>query len=146
MIFFLPSFFQAYIFFTIRFIRGITKKRKREDNLLPNCHDAVNTTHKTKHALSLDLLLYPYYGRTILYLALLLPPSSVLVLIRAFADDASCSIFFSSHFLQNLDFFIPLHVFTLFDSCSRTDRPTDGRTDKGSYRVACPQLKIFKNS
>ena len=22
-----------------------------------------------------------------------------------------------------------------------TDRPTDGRTDKASYRVACPQLK-----
>ena len=36
-------------------------------------------------------------------------------------------------------------VFPLFDSCSRTDRPTDrptdGRTDKASYRVACPQLK-----
>ena len=28
-------------------------------------------------------------------------------------------------------------VFTLFDSCSRTD----GLTDKGSFRVACPQLK-----
>ena len=23
-----------------------------------------------------------------------------------------------------------------------TDRPTDGRTEKASYRVACPQLKI----
>ena len=29
-------------------------------------------------------------------------------------------------------------VFPLFDSCLRTD----GRTDKASYRVACPQLKI----
>ena len=33
----------------------------------------------------------------------------------------------------------------LFDSCSRTDRWTDGRTDrrtdKASYIVACPQLK-----
>ena len=31
-----------------------------------------------------------------------------------------------------------------FNSCvtdRRTDRPTDGRTDKGSHRVACPQLK-----
>ena len=40
-----------------------------------------------------------------------------------------------------------MHVFTLFDSWSRTDRrtdrPTDGRTDKGSYRVACPQLKTW---
>ena len=40
-----------------------------------------------------------------------------------------------------------MRVFTLFDSCSRTDRPTDGRTDgrtdKGSYRVACPQLKTI---
>ena len=38
-----------------------------------------------------------------------------------------------------------MRVFTHFDSCSRTDRPTDGptdgQTDKGSYRVACPQLK-----
>ena len=25
-----------------------------------------------------------------------------------------------------------------------TDQPTDGRTDKASYRVACPQLKIKK--
>ena len=32
-------------------------------------------------------------------------------------------------------------VSTLLDSCSRTDGPTDGRTDKASYRVACPQLK-----
>ena len=31
-----------------------------------------------------------------------------------------------------------MRVFTLFDSCSRTYR----RTDKGSYRVACPQLKM----
>ena len=38
-----------------------------------------------------------------------------------------------------------MRVFTLFDSCSRTNRPTnqrtDGGTDKASYRVACPQLK-----
>ena len=37
--------------------------------------------------------------------------------------------------------------FALFDSCTPTDRrtngPTDGRTDKGSYRVTCPQLKMF---
>ena len=32
-----------------------------------------------------------------------------------------------------------MRVFTLFDSCLRSD----GRTDKGSYRVACPQLKII---
>ena len=32
-------------------------------------------------------------------------------------------------------------IFALFDSCSRTDGPTDRRTVKGSYRVACPQLK-----
>ena len=36
-------------------------------------------------------------------------------------------------------------VFPLFDLCSRTngptDRWTDGRTDKATYRVACPQLK-----
>ena len=40
-------------------------------------------------------------------------------------------------------------IFALFDSCPRTDgptdrrtdRPTDRRTDKASYRVACPQLK-----
>ena len=33
--------------------------------------------------------------------------------------------------------------FTLFDLCTDgpTDGWTDGRTDKGSYRVACPQLK-----
>ena len=39
-----------------------------------------------------------------------------------------------------------MHVFPLFDSCSRTDQPTDrptnGWTDKASYRVASPQLKI----
>ena len=38
-----------------------------------------------------------------------------------------------------------MRVFTLFDSCSRTnggtDGPTEQQTDKGSYRVACPQLK-----
>ena len=38
-----------------------------------------------------------------------------------------------------------LWVFTLFDSCSRTNlptnRPTNGGTDKASYRVARPQLK-----
>ena len=34
-----------------------------------------------------------------------------------------------------------MRVFTLFDSWSRTDEWTNGRTDKGSYRVACPQLK-----
>ena len=34
-----------------------------------------------------------------------------------------------------------MRVFTLFHSCSPTDQPTDGRTDKASYRVACPQLK-----
>ena len=33
-----------------------------------------------------------------------------------------------------------LRVFTLFDLCSRTN----GRTDKGLYRVACPQLKKKK--
>ena len=35
-----------------------------------------------------------------------------------------------------------MRVFTLFDSCSPTDRPTNRQTDKGSYRVACPQLKM----
>ena len=39
-----------------------------------------------------------------------------------------------------------MRVLTLFDSCSRTNGPmdqrTDGRTDKASYRVACPQLKM----
>ena len=35
-----------------------------------------------------------------------------------------------------------MRVFTHFDSCSPTDGPTDGRTDKASYRVACPQLKM----
>ena len=38
-----------------------------------------------------------------------------------------------------------MHVFALFDSYSRTDGPTDGRTnrqmDKASYRVASPLLK-----
>ena len=55
-----------------------------------------------------------------------------------------------------------MRVFTLFNSCSRTDAPTDrrtdgrtdcqtdgmsdgrtdgGRSDKGSFTVACPQLK-----
>ena len=33
-----------------------------------------------------------------------------------------------------------MRVFPLFDSMV-TDRPTNGRTDKASYRVACPQLK-----
>ena len=35
-------------------------------------------------------------------------------------------------------------VFPRFNSMTpdgRTDRPTDGRTDKASYRVECPQLK-----
>ena len=39
-------------------------------------------------------------------------------------------------------------VFPLIDSCSqsdrRTDEPTDRWTDKASYRVACPQLKISR--
>ena len=40
-----------------------------------------------------------------------------------------------------------LRVFTLFDSCSRTDKRTDGRTDQRTdgrakpHIVACPQLK-----
>ena len=37
-----------------------------------------------------------------------------------------------------------MRVFPLFDSMvtdGRTARPTDRRTDKASYRVACPQLK-----
>ena len=38
-----------------------------------------------------------------------------------------------------------MRVFGLFDSCSPTDRRTDGRTDKASYRVACPQLKREMN-
>ena len=33
-----------------------------------------------------------------------------------------------------------IRVFPLFNS-SVTDQPTDRRTDKASYRVACPQLK-----
>ena len=41
-----------------------------------------------------------------------------------------------------------MRVFKLFDSCAwtdqRMDQLTNGRRDKGSYRVACPQLK--KNS
>ena len=39
-----------------------------------------------------------------------------------------------------------MRVFTLFDSIvmdGPTDQRTDGRTDKASYRVACPQLKRF---
>ena len=34
-----------------------------------------------------------------------------------------------------------IRVFTLFNSCT----PTDRRTDKGSYRVAFPQLKRKEN-
>ena len=34
-----------------------------------------------------------------------------------------------------------MRVFPLFNSIT-TDRPTNGRTDKASYRVACPQLKM----
>ena len=34
-----------------------------------------------------------------------------------------------------------MRVFPLFDS-SVTDRPTDGRTDKASYRVARPRLRM----
>ena len=37
-----------------------------------------------------------------------------------------------------------MRVFTLFHSCSPTDQPTNRRTDKTSYRVACPQLKSLK--
>ena len=36
-----------------------------------------------------------------------------------------------------------VRVFPLFNS-SVTDGRTDGRTDKASYRVACPQLKKKK--
>ena len=36
-------------------------------------------------------------------------------------------------------------VFPLFNLCSPTDQPTDRRTDKASYRVACPQLKSTKS-
>ena len=32
-------------------------------------------------------------------------------------------------------------IFTLFYSCSQNNRPMDQRTDKASFRVACPQLK-----
>ena len=38
-----------------------------------------------------------------------------------------------------------MRVFPLFDSMV-TDRPTNGRTDKASYRVACPQLKTSRQS
>ena len=34
------------------------------------------------------------------------------------------------------------HTFRLVLMDGRMDGPTDGRTDKGSYRVACPQLKM----
>ena len=34
---------------------------------------------------------------------------------------------------------VEMRVFPLFDSCLRTDGPTD----KASYRVACPQLKMI---
>ena len=38
-----------------------------------------------------------------------------------------------------------MRVFPLFDLCPRTNQPTNQptiqRTDKASYRVACPQLK-----
>ena len=34
-----------------------------------------------------------------------------------------------------------ISVFTLFDLII-TDQRTNGRTDKASFRVACPQLKI----
>ena len=37
---------------------------------------------------------------------------------------------------------VDMRVFPLFDSCLQTDGPTDRRTDKASYRVVCPQLKI----
>ena len=33
-----------------------------------------------------------------------------------------------------------MRVYTLFDSCSPTDRPTDGRMDKASYRDARTHL------
>ena len=36
-------------------------------------------------------------------------------------------------------------IFTLFDLCWRTDGRMEGQTDTGSYRVACPQLKILKH-
>ena len=38
------------------------------------------------------------------------------------------------------------HVFRLVFTDGRTDRRTDGQTDKGSYRVACPQLKSIQNT
>ena len=34
-------------------------------------------------------------------------------------------------------------VFALFNWITMTDQRTDGRTDKGSYGVACPQLKMI---
>ena len=34
-----------------------------------------------------------------------------------------------------------MHVFPLFDSCWRTDRRTDGQTDKASHRATSPRLK-----
>ena len=37
-----------------------------------------------------------------------------------------------------------MRVFPLFNSMT-PDGPTDGRTDKASYRVACPQLKKIQN-
>ena len=37
-----------------------------------------------------------------------------------------------------------MRVFTLSNSITMTDWPTDQRTDKASYRVACPQLKTPK--
>ena len=36
-----------------------------------------------------------------------------------------------------------MRVFPLFDSITMTDGPTDRRTDKASYRVASPRLKII---
>ena len=35
-------------------------------------------------------------------------------------------------------------VFSLFNSITMMDGPTDGWTDKASYRVLCPQLKMRK--
>ena len=36
------------------------------------------------------------------------------------------------------------HTFRLVLTDGPTDEPTDGRTDKASYRVACPQLKMLR--
>ena len=36
-----------------------------------------------------------------------------------------------------------MHVFALSNSITSTDRRTERRTDKASYRVACPQLKTM---